>query len=127
MGSNKPCYVEGSAYERLGRGSTKINYIRMSISERNCEEIYSKFKMHFETLYLVLYYGDFKNEGVDELKYYNEIYLDLKKHANEISYIINVFKNNFTPETRRIAFEFISNGFMITEELTQIIDKHTMN
>ena len=37
----------------------------------------------------------FKNEGIDELKYYNEVYLDLKRHSREILEIINIFKNDF--------------------------------
>ena len=121
MGNNKSCYVDGNAYERLGRGSTKVNYIRVPISENNKTELKQTFKIDFDTMYLVLYYGDFKNEGMDELKFYNEIYLDLKKHYSEVLNIINIFKNDFTNETRSIAYNFVNNGFKLTDELTSII------
>ena len=117
MGNNKPCYIEGNAFERIGRGSTKVNYIRLSISDINREEIKNRFHTDFDMLYLVVSYGDFKNEGFDELQYYNEIYIELKKHYDEIMAIINVFKNDFTEETRIVAMNMISKGFETTEEL----------
>ena len=92
----------------------------------NVQEINRLFHISFETLYLVLYYGDFKNEGVDELKYFNDIYIDLNKHEQEIRFIIKIFKEDFTPLTRKIAIEFISNGFLLTDHLTKIInDRHS--
>ena len=127
MGTNKPCYVEGNAYERVGRGSTKVNYIRISVSEKNREEIQKNFNINFDTFYLIVCYGDFKNEGQDELKYFNEIYLDLKKHSKELLSIINIFKNDFTSKTRPLAMDLINNGFKITEDLTSVINNKQYN
>ena len=121
MGNNKACYVDGNAFERMGRGSTKVNYIRISVSEKNRNELKNYLNMEFDTFYFVICYGDFKNEGIDELKYFNEIYINLKKHMDEILFIINIFKNDFTNETRPIALALVNDGFKITEDLTKIL------
>ena len=119
-GNNKPCYIGGNALERLGRLTTKVNYIRIPINLKNREELKIHFNIDFDTLYYVICYGDFKNEGVDEKKYYSEVNVDLQKHMNELLYVISIFKNDFTPETRSIAMEMISEGFKITDELTNV-------
>ena len=119
--NKKPCYVNGSAFERIGGGTTKINYFRISVSEKNREDIKKAFNIDFDTFYLVTNYGDFKNEGVDENQYYIDSYGDLKKNMQEILTIMEIFENDFTPETLPIAMNIISNGFRITEELTSII------
>lgn len=122
MGSNEPCYFDGKAFERTGRGSTKVNYIRISVSENNRNKIKEYLNIDFDTVFLVVNYGDFKNEGIDELKYFNEVYLDLKRHSREILEIINIFKNDFTPQTFEEAIQFITKGFKITEEITSIMN-----
>ena len=61
MGSHKSCYVNGNAFERTGRGSTKVNYIRISVSKKNQEIIKKYFNIDFDTFYLIVCYGDFKN------------------------------------------------------------------
>lgn len=119
-GNNKPCYIGGNALERLGRLTTKVNYIRIPINLKNREELKIHFNIDFDTLYYVICYGDFKNEGVDEKKYYSEVNVDLQKHMNELLYVISIFKNDFTSETRSIAMEMISEGFKITDELTNV-------
>ena len=123
IGSNKQYYVEGNAFERMGRGSTKVNYIRIPINENNRSAIKKHLNIDFEMLYLVVRYGDFKNEGLDEIKFYNDVYLDLKKHYNEIVTIINIFKNNFTHETLPIAIDIITNGFKLTDDFISMISK----
>ena len=64
MGSNEPCYFDGKAFERTGRGSTKVNYIRISVSENNRNKIKEYLNIDFDTVFLVVNYGDFKNEGI---------------------------------------------------------------
>ena len=120
MGSNKPCYVDGIAYERLGSITTKVCYLRIPINDKNRDELNKTFNINFETLYLINFYGDFKNEGYDETRFYSEIYIDLKKHLKEIACIFEIFRKDFTPETRKIAIDLISNGFKLTDELTAV-------
>ena len=69
---------------------------------------------------MVVSYGDFANEGLDERRYYNEIYADFKKHYNDLVAIINLFRNSFTEETKPIAIDLINKGFEITEDLLSI-------
>ena len=115
--ANKPCYIEGNAFERIGRISTKVNYIRIPISDNNREVIKKYLSSDFSMLYLVVSYGDFANEGLDERRYYSEIYADFKKHYNELVAMINLFKKDFTDETRKVAFDLIKKGFEVTEDL----------
>ncbi|MBR4231393.1 MAG: hypothetical protein IKR74_04495 [Bacilli bacterium] len=118
--ANKPCYIEGNAFERIGRISTKVNYIRIPISDNNREVIKKLLNSDFSMLYLVVSYGDFSNEGLDERRYYSEIYADFKKHYQELVAIINLFKYDFTDETKLIAMDLINKGFEITEDLLSI-------
>ena len=115
--ANKPCYIEGNAFERIGRISTKVNYIRIPISDNNREVIKKYLGSDFSMLYLVVSYGDFANEGLDERRYYSEMYADFKKHYQELVAIINLFKDDFTDETKLIAMDLISKGFGITEDI----------
>jgi hypothetical protein len=122
--NKKPCYVNGSAFERLGSGSsTKLYYFRISLSDNNRRDIKKALNIDFDTLYLVTNYGDFKNEGMDEDQYYAAIYGDLKsdKNMKEILLVMDIFEKDFTPETFKKAIDIINNGFKITEELTSII------
>ena len=123
MGENKPLYINGNAFERVGRGSTKLNYIRISVSENNRRKIKETLNIDFDTIFLVVNYGDFKNEGMDEMNYYSKIYLDLKHHKDQILEIINIFKNDFTDETYKKAMELLTKGLKITDELTNINKK----
>ena len=119
-GSNKPYYIGGNALERLGRLTTKVNYIRIPINLKNREELKKEFNIDFDTLYYIISYGDFKNEGYDEKKFYSEVNIDIQRHLDEIQYIIKIFKNDFTPETRAIALEMVREGFKITDDLTNV-------
>ena len=120
-GFNTQCYIDGNAYERLGRGSTKVSYIRVPINANNKEEVKREFNIDFDTLYLVVNYGDYKNEGYDEKRYYVEVFADFQKNIEELRQIISIFRNDFTPQTKEVAMNLITNGFRITEELTSII------
>ena len=119
-GSNKPYYIGGNALERLGRLTTKVNYIRIPINVKNREELKKEFNIDFDTLYYIISYGDFKNEGYDEKKFYSEVNIDIQRHLDEIQYIIKIFKNDFTFETRTIAIEMVREGFKITDDLTTV-------
>lgn len=119
-GSNKPYYIGGNALERLGRLTTKVNYIRIPINVKNREELKKEFNIDFDTLYYIISYGDFKNEGYDEKKFYSEVNIDIQRHLDEIQYIIKIFKNDFTFETRTIAMEMVREGFKITDDLTTV-------
>ena len=125
--SHKPCYINGNAFERTGRGSTKVNYIRISVSKKNREIIKKYFNIDFDTFYLIVSYGDFKNEGMDELRYYTQVYADLKKHNQELLTIIDIFKNDFTEETFPLARDIIDNSFRITEEITSVLKNKKLN
>lgn len=120
-GFNTQCYIDGNAYERLGRGSTKVSYIRVPINANNKEEVKREFNIDFDTLYLVVNYGDYKNEGYDEKRYYAEVFADFQKNLEELKNILSIFRNDFTSQTRPIAMNLINNGFRITEDLTSII------
>ena len=120
-GFNTQCYIDGNAYERLGRGTTKVSYIRVPISAYNKEIVKQEFNIDFDTLYLVVNYGDYKNEGYDEKRYYVEVFADFQKNIEELRQIISIFRNDFTSQTRPIAMNLINNGFRITEDLTSII------
>lgn len=125
--TKRPCYVGGNAFERIGHLTTKVNYIRVPISSNNREELKRVFNFDFDTIYLIVSYGDFKNEGYDEKRYYVAIYSDFQKHIDELMNIIEIFRNDFTPQTREVAIELVNNGFKMTEELTSIIkNQNTM-
>ena len=121
VSSNRPCYIEGIALERLGRGTTKLHFMRLPLSEKNREYIKKTFNVDFDALCLVVQYGDFKNEACDEKKYYNDAYFEFRKHLPEVLSIIEIFKNDFTPQTLSIAMMIINEGFIKTDELTAII------
>lgn len=127
MGNNKSCYIDGNAFERVGRSSTKVNYVRISLSENNRKAIKELFNIDFDMLYLIISYGDFKNEGIDELRYYNKVYIDVKKHNREILDIINIFKNDFTSETLPLAIDIINNSIKTIESLSKIIRNKQSN
>ena len=112
------CYVEGNAFERIGTISTKISYIRISISKNNRKMIKDFFNNDFEYIFLIVCYGDFVNEGCNEKKYYNDIQLYLKRHMTEVINIFNIFKNDFNDETYQVAMDLIEKGMKITTELT---------
>lgn len=90
--SKNPCYIDGNAFERASNGATKLNFIRIPISEKNKEVIKRTFNTDFDTFYLIVSYGDFQNEGIDEKRFYNKVYLEFKKYYQEILNIINLFK-----------------------------------
>ena len=117
---NIPIYLDGNAFERIGRGCTKVNYFRIPVSERNREDIKRSFNIDFDTIFFVVSFGDFKNEGLDEKIYYNKNYYDFSSHKDEFLNIINIFKNDFTHDTFPIAMDIISNGFKITDEFNTI-------
>ncbi len=119
-GDKKPYYIGGNALERLGRLTTKVNYIRIPINLKNKDELKKEFNIDFDTLYYIISYGDFKNEGYDEKKYYSEVNIDIQRHLDEIQYIIKIFKQDFTFETRTIAIEMVREGFKITDDLTTV-------
>ena len=87
---------------------------------KNRETIKKVFNVDFDTLYLVLSYGDFKNDGVNEKQFYIEIYTNIKKYMKEIMLIIDTFKNDFTPEAYNVAVDLINNGLKTTEEIISI-------
>ena len=127
VNSHKPCYINGNAFERTGRCSTKVNYIRISVSKKNREIIKKYFNIDFDTFYLIVSYGDFLNEGLDEIKYYNKVCADLKRHNQELLTIIDIFKNDFTEKTFPLARDIIDNGFRITEEITSVLKNKKLN
>jgi hypothetical protein len=120
---NKAIIVDGSAFERIGKITTKVNYFRIPISDNNKKEINKSINKYFDTLFLVVSYGDFKNEGLDESRFYQKNYFAYKKHYAEIELIMNIFKNDFTEETFPIAMDFISEGFRITRNLTSSLKR----
>ena len=123
--ANDECYIDNNAFERIGGGTTKVNFIRVPISEKNRETIKQYTRSDFNTLFLIISYGDFKNEQISEKKFYNMVCSDMEKNKDTIVEIINLFKNDFTDQTLSIAMEIINNGFVITEELLSIIlDSH---
>ena len=123
--ANEECYIENNAFERIGGGTTKVNFIRVPVSEKNRETIKQYTRSDFDTLFLIISYGDFKNEQISEKKFYNMVCIDMEKNKGAIVEIINLFKNDFTDQTLSIAMEIINNGFVITEELLSIIlDSH---
>ena len=123
--ANEECYIENNAFERIGGGTTKVNFIRVPVSEKNRETIKQYTRSDFDTLFLIISYGDFKNEQISEKKFYNMVCSDMEKNKDAIVEIINLFKNDFTDQTLSIAMEIINNGFVITEELLSIIlDSH---
>ena len=122
---NDECYIEKNAFERIGGRTTKVNFIRVPISEKNRETIKQYTRSDFDTLFLIISFGDFKNEQISEKKFYSMVYSDMEKNKDAIVEIINLFKNDFTDQTLSIAMEIINNGFVITEELLSIIlDSH---
>ena len=113
-------YIDGNAVERIGNNSTKVIYIRIPLSISNRESIKSAFSIDFRTFYLVLNYRDFKNEGIEEKRLYAEIKASLNRNMEEIMHIINIFKNDFTPETYPSAMHLIREGLKRTEEIISI-------
>lgn len=123
--ANDECYIDNNAFERIGGGTTKVNFIRVPISEKNRETIKQYTRSDFNTLFLIISYGDFKNEQISEKKFYNMVCSDMEKNKDTIVEIINLFKNDFTDQALSIAMEIINNGFVITEELLSImLDSH---
>lgn len=113
-----PSYVDRYAFERITSNDlTKVNYVRVPVSQKNRQTIKEEFNMDFDTLYLVVSYGDFINEGISEQQFYNQVYLDLQRHKDEVLSIIDVFRIDFTPKTASIAKSLITEGFKITTEL----------
>ena len=117
----KPYYIDKYAYERIGSTSTKVNYIRLPISEKNRVVIKNEYNMDFDMVYLILYYGDFLNEGCEEKKFYDRARADSLKHLTEILSIINIFGTDFTPQTYEAAKALINNGFKITEDIISVL------
>lgn len=121
----KRYFIEGNPIERIGNGSTKVNFIRIPVSEKNKQELKKSINQDLNTLYLVVSYGDFKNEGLDETKFYNDHCLLIKKHFDELVCILDIFKKDFTKDTFPIAMEFISNGYLTTRKITSYLNKKT--
>ena len=124
--SKMGAYVGKNAFERFGSGSTKICYVRLSVSEKNREEIKRTLNSDFDILYLVLSYGDFKNEGCNLYQFFGRVCADLKRNFESVLEIVEIFKNDFTEETRPIAMSLINNGFRMTEELTACLGSKKM-
>lgn len=118
---NKEYYIRGCAYERFGAYATKVHYVRIPVTENNRKRIKEDFNKDFDTYYLIVYYGDFQNEGYDEFKYYDRVCIDTQRHQEEIESIINIFGTDFTPETYEQAKALINDGFNITEDLTSVL------
>ena len=113
-----PSYIDGYAFERITSNDiTKVNYIRVPVNQKKRQTIKEEFNIDFDTLYLIVSYGDFMNEGLSEQQFYNQVYLDLQRHKSEVLAIIDMFRCDFTKETAPIARHFITEGFKITEEL----------
>jgi len=110
--------IDNILVERIGGGTTKVIFIRIPVSEKNNQAIKNAFNINLNTLYLVVYYGDFKNDGINETQYYSRVCADLRKNQEIISSIINIFKSDFTQETLPAAIDLINGGFKITEDLT---------
>ena len=64
---------------------------------------------------------------MDELRYYTQVYADLKKHNQELLTITDIFKNDFNEETFPLARNIIDNGFRITEEITSVLKNKKLN
>ena len=127
VGENTPCYIEGNAFERIGSGTTKVNYLRLSVSKKNREAIRENLGIDFGTLYFVLSYGDFKNEGISEEDYYRTVYSDMFKYNSELLHTVNLFANDFTSDTLATAINIIKDGIKTTDEMTSAIKKHYVN
>lgn len=107
-----------AAFERFGGGSTKIGYIRIPIIKENMELLRKKYNNeNLGYLILAIGFGDFKNEGLDEKKLYEQFKGASDRYMDEIESIIKVFNEPFTPETFTLACSMIEHGVDVVDLL----------
>lgn len=120
--NKQQAYIADLAYERMGRGATKVTYLRVPVSSNNKAILKEYYKNPLETLYLVLSYGDFKNESISEANLYRQHFFDVKKNEDFIQYMIDIFKNDFTEETLKIAHKIIEFSMSIDESINNSLE-----
>ena len=67
---------------------------------------------------MVINFGDFKNEGIDERRLYQNFRIRTDKYEYEIEEVIRLFKEPFTPDSFEKACYMIENGISITNSLS---------
>ena len=106
-------------YTRIGGGTTKVGFIIVPLSQENGNLLRRKYNNDsFKYLILVINFGDFKNEGIDERRLYQNFRIRTDKYEYEIEEVIRLFKEPFTPDSFEKACYMIENGISITNSLS---------
>lgn len=107
------------AYERIGGVCTKVAYARIPILQSNLELLKGKYKnTQLRYIMVVICFGDFKSEGINEEKLYERFNLTATDNMNELEKIIKIFKEPFTSETFEEACSIIERGVDIIKLLS---------
>lgn len=108
------------AFERIGKITVKVGYVRVPVYKDNVELLRTKYNNdNLRYLVIVISFGDFKNESINEKTLYERFHISADKNMKEMEDIIKIFKEPFTPETLEIACSIIERGVDITRHLNE--------
>ena len=108
------------AFERIGKITSKIGYIRIPILKENVEVLRRKYNNNnLRYLIIVISFGDFKNDSINEKVLYERFNLTADKSMIDMEDIIKIFNKPFIPETLEKACSMIESGADITRHLKE--------